>query len=287
MIPSRMLLAMFCLLAALCACSHTAPQPLVPVHSKAKLIVEQPTLTPGSQANLGIQFVTESGWHIYWQNPGDSGEPPRIQWRLPAGITAGTLEWPTPTRMTTTAGTDYGYQGTTVLLSTLHIPATTQPGTTLELVGDLRWLVCHDICVPQHTQLKAPIRIASAASIDHSAQQALQTATERIPQPLPESFRPSAAELPGAFRLTLISAQPISQAQFFPGEEEQIDNSAPQSLTNRAGTTSLTLKKSEYLRKDPERLRGVILLNGRDAYQLDVPIQTSAMQKQNKRSLHS
>jgi DsbC/DsbD-like thiol-disulfide interchange protein len=48
--------------------------------------------------------VTDDGWHIYWQNPGDSGEPPRIKWQLPSGVTATALEWPTPMRMTTSAG---------------------------------------------------------------------------------------------------------------------------------------------------------------------------------------
>lgn len=245
-----------------------------PVHSRASLVIAQSSAAPGSLVNLGIQFVTENGWHIYWQNPGDSGEPPRIQWQLPAGIIATALEWPTPTRITSSAGTDYGYQGTTVLLATLQIPPDATPGS-ISVGGNLRWLACHDICVPQNTELKAPIRIALATSIDGGAQQVLQSAAERLPRPLPASFHPVVTSAPDGFRLTLTTAEPITQAEFFPGEESQIDNGAAQQLSAHSRTVSLALKKSEYLQQSPQNLRGVLVVNGRDAYQVDAPLQVS------------
>jgi thiol:disulfide interchange protein DsbD len=262
----------------LLACSrHADPRP--PTHSKATLIVGQTAATPGSRVNLGIQFVTDSGWHIYWQNPGDSGEPPRVQWQLPAGVTPGTLDWPTPKRLTTTAGTDYGYEGSTVLLSSVQVPATAQPGR-FEMTGDLRWLVCRDFCIPQRTQLKAPLRIAQNTSVDESANELLQSAADHLPKPLPIAVRSSATSSVDGFQLTLVSDKPIKHAEFFPSDEEQVENGAPQELASQRGTTSLTLRKSQYLRKEPERLRGVLVLNNRDGYQIDVPIQSSAKQKQ-------
>jgi thiol:disulfide interchange protein DsbD len=240
--------------------------------------MDQSAATPGSKVNVGIQIVTENGWHIYWQNAGDSGEPPRIQWQLPAGVTAAELGWPTPMRLTTSAGTDFGYQGTTVLLSSLRLP-TTPPSGTITAGGELRWLVCHDICIPQSTHLEAPIRIAGAASVNDSAHQLLQSAAERLPKPLPASYRPEAASSQDSFRLTLLSSEPITQAEFFPGEEGQIDNGAVQDFASQAGKFSLTLKRSEYLRTEPQHLRGVLVLNGREAYQLDAPIHASAISK--------
>ena len=266
---NRLLASCACLVVLMSGCTRSSPKQ--PAHSKASLVIEQSAVTPGSQVNVGIQFVTDSGWHIYWRNPGDSGEPPRIQWQLPAGVSAGELEWPTPMRLTTTAGTDYGYQRTTVLLSSLEIPATAKAGT-MTVGGDLRWLVCHDVCVPQSTHIEAPIRIASATSIDNSTHRLLQSAAERLPVPLPARYRPEAASSQDHFRLTLVSGEPITRAEFFPAEEGQIDNGAPQELASHAGNVRLTLKKSEYLRQEPERLKGVLVLNGQDAYLLDVPI---------------
>jgi DsbC/DsbD-like thiol-disulfide interchange protein len=271
------------LLTLAAACAHapqTAQQTQTPpTYSKASFVVEQSTVQPGSQANLGIKFVTDSGWHIYWQNPGDSGEPPRIQWRLQAGVTAGTLQWPVPRRMKNPAGTDYGYEGTTILLTSLQIPSTAKPGTTIEASGDLRWLVCHDICVPQSSQLSVPIRIADATTVDGAARLLFQSAAERVPKPLPARFRPSVTSLPDSLRLSLVSSEPITQAEFFPSEAEQIDNGAPQALATHGGVLRLTLKKSENLQRLPERLRGVIVLNGRDGYELDVPVHSSPTQK--------
>ena len=185
-------------------------------------------------------------------------------------------------RLTTTAGTDYGYQGTTVLLSTLQIPVA-PPSGTIRVGGELRWLVCHDICLPQSAHLEAAIRIASAFSVDEAASQLLQSAAERLPRPLPASCPPEAAESRNSFQLTLATrpatSEPIARAEFFPGEESQIDNGAPQEWTNHDGTMSLTLKKSEYLQQEPKHLKGVLVLNGSEAYLLDAPVDGSAAQR--------
>ena len=274
------LLTCVCFLVLAAACSHapqTAQTP--PTHSKASFVLDQTTVQPGSYAKLGIQFVTDSGWHIYWQNPGDSGEPPRIQWRLPAGITAGALQWPAPTRLRNTAGTDYGYEGTTILLTALQIPSTAQPGTTIEVSGDLHWLVCHDICIPQRSDLSAPISIANATNVDGAARLLLQSAAECVPKPLPSRFHPTVTSSPESLRLDLASSAPITTVEFFPSEAEQIENAAPQAFTTRAGVLHLTLKKSENLRQDPQRLKGVIVINGSVAYELDAPVHTPATRK--------
>jgi len=201
-----------------------------------------------------------------------------MQWQLPAGVTAGELEWPTPMRLSTSAGTDFGYQGTTVLLSTLQVATTALPGT-ITVGGELRWLVCHDICIPQSAHLEAPMRIASEVSFNDTARHLLRSAAARLPRPLPDGYRPEAASLPDSFRVTLVPSETITRAEFFPSDEAQIDNGAPQELTNDAGKVSLTLKKSEYLRQEPEHLRGVIVLNGREAYLVDAPVHSAAFQR--------
>jgi DsbC/DsbD-like thiol-disulfide interchange protein len=41
----------------------------------AALILEKSAVSPASDVRMGIKFVMDKGWHIYWKNPGDSGEP--------------------------------------------------------------------------------------------------------------------------------------------------------------------------------------------------------------------
>ena len=38
-------------------------------------------------------------WHTYWKNPGDSGEPMRVEWTLPRGFEAKSLKWPVPEKI--------------------------------------------------------------------------------------------------------------------------------------------------------------------------------------------
>ena len=69
-------------------------------HGKVDLIAEDDVLESDRVAWVGLLFDLEKGWHIYWVNPGDAGESPRIQWHLPTGFQAGDIRWPTPLRLT-------------------------------------------------------------------------------------------------------------------------------------------------------------------------------------------
>src|SRR6478609_5887049 len=77
--------------------------PQVVHHAHVELLSRQAAITPGSDLQLGIHFILEPGWHIYWINPGDSGQPPSFQWQLPSGFTAGEIQWPRPERMQSSA----------------------------------------------------------------------------------------------------------------------------------------------------------------------------------------
>jgi DsbC/DsbD-like thiol-disulfide interchange protein len=278
-----MLIVSMCALASTTACSPAPREPRA--HSKPTLLLEQSAAQPGTQTKIGIQFETDKDWHIYWKNPGDSGEPPEIRWQLPAGVTMGPLQWPFPMRLKTSAGTDYGYEGTVVLLSTLNIPATVRPGSNLMVAGDLRWLVCNDICIPQRAALKANLRISNAATVDELAH-ALLTANTRIPKPLPESFHLTATSSHDNLQLSFALGNKVSgkiaYAVFFPAEPEQIDNAAPQELATSDGIARLKLKKSDHLQRDPDRLNGVLVLDEQDSYQVDVPIRSPAAHEERK-----
>jgi len=78
-------------------CFNSADAP----HVRVQLVVSEENLIPGTkdENNAGLYFKLEAGWHIYWMNPGDAGEPPHVQWTLPVGITAGPLRFPAPKRL--------------------------------------------------------------------------------------------------------------------------------------------------------------------------------------------
>ena len=49
------------------------------------------------------------GWHVYWMNPGDSGNPPSFELSLPAGWRAGRTVFPRPEAKSMDGGVFYGY----------------------------------------------------------------------------------------------------------------------------------------------------------------------------------
>ena len=51
-----------------------------------------------------VRYEIADHWHIYWQNSGESGQPPRITWKLPDGFSAGNLRYPVPTRHSDAGG---------------------------------------------------------------------------------------------------------------------------------------------------------------------------------------
>ena len=54
---------------------------------RIELVSEVQSIAPGETFWVGLRQRIAPGWHTYWMNPGDSGEPPRIEWTLPAGFT--------------------------------------------------------------------------------------------------------------------------------------------------------------------------------------------------------
>src|SRR6202011_6269500 len=68
------------------------PGPVKAQHLTAELVSLAPTIAPGGTLQAGLVLTLEEHWHVYWINAGDSGEPPKITWTLPAGITAGPMQ---------------------------------------------------------------------------------------------------------------------------------------------------------------------------------------------------
>jgi thiol:disulfide interchange protein DsbD len=103
-------------------------------HGTLELIADKQWLASGGAIDAGLHFQLEKGWHIYWINPGDSGEPPRVDWHLPGGVTAGAMEWPTPQRFQTSSSiVDYGYVDAVLLIVPLHVDASLAGQATAQI----------------------------------------------------------------------------------------------------------------------------------------------------------
>ena len=65
-------------------------------HTDVKLLLSVTAARPGDTVWAGVQLKMEPGWHTYWKNPGAAGQATEIKWQLPAGVTAGEIQWPLP-----------------------------------------------------------------------------------------------------------------------------------------------------------------------------------------------
>jgi len=269
MTPRRAISLLLVGLAALATPPARAQLPTAPV-IHVSLLGEQDSIAPGREFWVAVQFRMEKGWHIYWINPGDSGEPPRVQWRLPAGFQAGEWQWPHPERLVTKYSTDYGYAGQMLLLAPMRPPAGLAPGGKAELAGTVKWVVCREVCIPGKSDVALSLPVRHGAAPRPS--KLFEDARKRIPRPAPAQWRVRARAEKDAFVLTIETGQPIAQAEFYPLQGQQIENAAPQAVSALRRGVRLRLKKSEQLLKPIANLKGVIVLPSGRAYVIDAPV---------------
>src|SRR5439155_11740521 len=100
-------------------------------HLTAELVSQSAGVAPGQTVWLAVRQKIQKGWHTYWRNPGDAGEPMKLGWTLPAGWRAGEIVWPTPHRLPVGPLMDYGYEGEVLLPVPLTAPADARPGQTV------------------------------------------------------------------------------------------------------------------------------------------------------------
>jgi DsbC/DsbD-like thiol-disulfide interchange protein len=273
--------ALALLLSAATARAEGTPIP----HGTLELIADKQWLPVGGAIDAGLHFQLEKGWHIYWVNPGDSGEPPRVSWQLPSGITAGAIEfgaheagkieWPIPRRFQTSSSiVDYGYVDAVLLIVPLYVDASVAAQATAHIGADVKLLICsHEMCVPGKAQLSLTLPVKSQAAVADARNADLFTATRKsLPRPAPANWKLSVTEAKDSFVLSVngpqiaqqigdqTKNQHIAQAVFFPLVESQIENSAEQKLLPQANGFRLTLRKSDQLLKPITRLRGVLAI---------------------------
>ncbi len=199
------------------------------------------------------------------------GEPPRIKWTLPAGITAGAMQFPAPRRLPLGPLMDFGYEDEVLFPMTLSADSTLKAPSTAPLSAHVDWLVCREVCIPGKADLALPLQVAAKKGPSDPGRQALfDRFRARLPQPLPSSSKAVFGPTPGGFALAL-TGHPATNAEFFPLDQSQIVNAAPQPVRAVDGGVEISLKKDENFRRQLAQLNGVLLLSDGTAYEIHAP----------------
>ena len=150
-----------CLVAwmALLGLAHAADAVTTP-RLEARLVAERAGVpAAGGTIALGLSQVMQPGWHTYWRNPGESGEPTTLSWTLPQGITASEINWPHPERIPFGELANYGYSNRVLLPVDITVPAGLIPGSSVSFRVEATWLACKDICVPENATLELTLPV--------------------------------------------------------------------------------------------------------------------------------
>jgi thiol:disulfide interchange protein DsbD len=245
-----------------CAAPQQADDPSP--HSTAELIPEVRSVQPGKPFSVGLRIELDPGWHTYWINPGDAGQPAAIDWDMPAGYGAGEIQWPFPRKVEESTVVSYGYENEVLLLTEITPPGSLTPGQTVTLAAEAHWLVCSNICLPAMAELDFEIRISDEAAAPNARRQEAFAETRASLPVVAESWTMSASRTEGGFDLQIVPAHSpppsFDGAFFFASERGVLAHGGQQRITRADGVVHILLLRSKHARNEPARLKGVLVM---------------------------
>lgn len=245
------------------------PGPAKAQHLTVELITAAPTIAPGGNVQAGLAIKLDPHWHVYWINAGDSGQPPAMKWTLPAGVTADSMQFPIPSRLPLAPLMDFGYEDAVTFPVQIAAAKSLKPGK-IHLDAKVSWLVCREVCIPGKAHLGLDLTVAPGPSVQPTGELAKVLAL--IPRPPPARVKFSVMGGKSDLVLTLITGHKETSAEFYPFDQGQIINAAPQSVEPLPDGVRLRVERSPDLAKLPAQLHGLVKLSATQAYDVTAPV---------------
>lgn len=181
------------------------------------------TLAAGETTTIGFHFQVDPGWHVYWQNPGDSGAAPRFAITA-SGAEVGPIQWPFPERLPIEHLTNLGYEGNVAYLLDITPTAGAQQ---VSLAVDLEWLVCEVDCIPGFGSMSLSRPVTGETRWREADRALVESFSARIPGGAIHSPWRALSLEPAAQHLTL-TLSGAGTAQVFPVDGNLLTAAAPQ-----------------------------------------------------------
>lgn len=243
---------------------------------QARLISGHIQVSPGQSFYLALRLAHKKHWHTYWHNPGDSGQPPEIEWQNTSGLTPGNIIWPTPEVIPTPPLMTYGYQGEVYMPVKITLPQDFNQNQVI-FSGTARWLECKDICLPASKDVSVSLDVGDAPRTNAPQHKAIKnTLLERVPRPASD-WQMSAIYTPEVLALTFKPNRPEqyrnSDFRFLPHETGIINNSAPQqvSFNQESGGYTLRIQRDDFTQRMPDTLKGIVIYEKHKAIAFSAP----------------
>ncbi len=227
---------------------------------------EHETVAPGDTTTLALDMTLAPGWHTYWKNAGDSGQPVEIRWTTPEGVEIGKTDWPAPHRQPFEPMMNYGYSDKSTLLMPVSVPENWPEGKPVELTADVFWLVCNDVCIPEQgvAELSLPTGPETGKGGNRGTKDKLfMEARASIPatSPYPAKYSVDDASVKIRFAGEHFENADLKDAYVFPAEWGIINHAGIQIVSVDSTGMTLTIPRSIDNDEAPEGpLEGVIEL---------------------------
>jgi thiol:disulfide interchange protein DsbD len=224
----------------------------------ASLVSSHDSAAPGETIELALRTILDPGWHTYWRNPGDSGEPVQLDWQLPEGWETGEITWPLPMTLPTGPIINYGFEGAPLFPVSAAVPETAEPGTIQTLTLDFYYLVCADICIPENGSASIDMPIGESVK-DARWDVLIQDAISTSPKPalIAAAIRQEGEE--AVLTLADLPEGDFSESYFFPFDQGIVAHSEPQTVAE--GENGIEIRvASEYGWDNglPDQISGVL-----------------------------
>lgn len=201
-------------------------------HSTASLITDSDTYDSHKPPHIALRLRLKPEWHTYWINPGDAGDPVRVDLTATGAATGESqeLDWPAPEQIKEGSLISNAYTGDVVLpvkitLQENHEKDIRNDTHNLRLKAIGSWLVCKDSCIPEYGEFALTL---PKGNYKTSPQKIFfENAQQNIPKiaPWSVSLVPPATLVINDPTLTEHS---ITSAHFTPLERGTIVESVPQ-----------------------------------------------------------
>ena len=238
---------------------------------RAELVAHAPDgVQVGKTFWLGLQLQHTREWHTYWRNPGDSGLPTLLEFKLPPGLEAGPVLWPLPQKLSAGTLTNYGFENDALLAVEVKVTSAYRAPMNGQLPVQLHanWLVCRLECIPQEGDFG--LQFASQSSFAPHAK-AFTTLLKQQPAQLDAPQK--TARFEGDFLMASLEGLPSSwigqKLSIFPSGPELLESSTDQhALAEQSwqGTTwSVRLPVSIARSESPTKIGWLLVAQASDA----------------------
>lgn len=242
------------------------------------LILSHESFKSGNKFTAGIHLKMEKGWHTYWRNAGDAGLPTRVEWILPGGFEADSLQWPYPDKISFEGMANFGYENEVLLTAEISTPSITVV-PEYEIIAIVTYLVCKDICLPGTDTVTAKIRtgVKSKPSLP-AVMDIFNRFNDKYPQKEKLTGSGEIKEEIAELNLSLALEDP-ADVTFFPIDEGFFSNGNEQTINYHDGMMSLKIKLDNYRPEEPKRFYGLLVnkygwkeFGGKKAIKINIPI---------------